>query len=103
MEVCTKIDETLARDASPQDLEGVTSGIIEPTNLPVQLKTVEYENGFYNPHLISPRTQIISTGFKAATIKDIIEDSNRCFVLYSDWLQPLAEFQELPRTDQVIN
>ncbi|CAI4229365.1 unnamed protein product [Auanema sp. JU1783] len=60
-----------------------------------------FKVAFYNPHLVSQRTKINPTGERPATIKDVLNDFNRCFVLFSDILNSLPDFHQLNEEDRM--
>uniref|UniRef100_A0A914Y328 NR LBD domain-containing protein n=1 Tax=Panagrolaimus superbus TaxID=310955 RepID=A0A914Y328_9BILA len=73
-----------------------------PSKLNRPFENVSFSDAFYNPSLIFPRTPLNPVGHRRASIKDIMEDWRRVFVLYSDWLLQLTEFRQLCKDDQLI-
>ncbi|CAI4230045.1 unnamed protein product [Auanema sp. JU1783] len=82
-EVCNRLDLT---ETNPQ---------CETTS------TITFVTAFYNPTLISARTPLSITAERVATMKDVLQDWRRNFVLFADWLHALPEFNQLNIHDQV--
>ncbi|CAB3407517.1 unnamed protein product [Caenorhabditis bovis] len=74
----------------------------EPNNEPMASTRVSFMNAFYNPSMMSRRTPLQITGERIATIKDVMEEWRRNFVLFSDWLRALPEFNQLEINDQIV-
>ncbi|KIH54923.1 Ligand-binding domain of nuclear hormone receptor [Ancylostoma duodenale] len=64
--------------------------------------SVSFINAFYNPNMISPRTPLVITAERVATMKDVMQDWRRNFVLFADWLHALPEFASLSVDDQIL-
>ncbi|CAB3404925.1 unnamed protein product [Caenorhabditis bovis] len=60
-----------------------------------------FEYAFYNPHLICSRTKIEPTGERVAVIAEVLQDFRRIFVLYTDVLRELPEFEKLDQRDKM--
>ncbi|CAI5438930.1 unnamed protein product [Caenorhabditis angaria] len=75
--------------------------IFMSSNEPAESTKVSFMNAFYNPSLMSPRTQLRTTGERIATVKDVMEEWRRNFVLFSDWLRSLPEFDRMEIPDQI--
>uniref|UniRef100_A0A914DXB6 NR LBD domain-containing protein n=2 Tax=Acrobeloides nanus TaxID=290746 RepID=A0A914DXB6_9BILA len=65
-------------------------------------ENIPFERAFYEPTLVSPRAKLTPTGLRRATVKDVLDDWRRCFVLYSDWMRLLPDFCQLSHEDQII-
>ncbi|WKX92769.1 hypothetical protein Q1695_010646 [Nippostrongylus brasiliensis] len=64
--------------------------------------SVSFINAFYNPNMISIRTPLVITAERVATMKDVMQDWRRHFVLFADWLHALPEFASLSVDDQIL-
>ncbi|KAK6727288.1 hypothetical protein RB195_005159 [Necator americanus] len=64
--------------------------------------SVSFINAFYNPNMISSRTPLVITAERVATMKDVMQDWRRNFVLFADWLHALPEFASLSVDDQIL-
>uniref|UniRef100_A0A1I7THC3 NR LBD domain-containing protein n=1 Tax=Caenorhabditis tropicalis TaxID=1561998 RepID=A0A1I7THC3_9PELO len=63
---------------------------------------VVFMNAFFNPGMMSPRTPLVITGERVATVQDVMDEWRRNFVLFSDWLRALPEFNQLTIQDQIV-
>ncbi|KAE9547576.1 hypothetical protein FO519_009213 [Halicephalobus sp. NKZ332] len=61
----------------------------------------DFQTVFYNPTLLCNRTPINLEGRQVAALADTTHDWKRCFVLYSDWLRALPEFQLFSDADRL--
>jgi nuclear factor 4 len=112
--VCNRSDENLCRASlalSPTSVNAINSshfdiiggpGPSTPSKLNRPFENIPFSDAFYNPSLIFERTPLNPIGQRNASIKDIMEDWRRVFVLYSDWLLQLTEFRQLCKDDQLI-
>ncbi|EPB75681.1 zinc finger, C4 type [Ancylostoma ceylanicum] len=85
-QVCNRVDPPTVSGYSRSD--GLSSA------------SVSFINAFYNPNMISPRTPLVITAERVATMKDVMQDWRRNFVLFADWLHALPEFASLSVDDQ---
>ncbi|KAL6730001.1 hypothetical protein Aduo_001005 [Ancylostoma duodenale] len=87
-QVCNRVDPPTVSGYSRSD--GLSSA------------SVSFINAFYNPNMISPRTPLVITAERVATMKDVMQDWRRNFVLFADWLHALPEFASLSVDDQIL-
>ncbi|PAV63003.1 hypothetical protein WR25_03894 [Diploscapter pachys] len=62
---------------------------------------IPFRLAFYSPHLVARRTKLEPTGLRVATLKDVLDDFKRIFVLFSDVIRSLPEFSEINLEDQM--
>jgi nuclear factor 4 len=60
-----------------------------------------FEAVFYEPNFLCQRTPINPTGATIAILSDTTHDWKRCFVLYSDWIRALPDFQLFSPADKI--
>ncbi|KJH42571.1 zinc finger, C4 type [Dictyocaulus viviparus] len=87
-QVCSRVDPPSVSGYSRSD--GLSSA------------SVSFINAFYNPNMISLRTPLVITAERVATMKDVMQDWRRHFVLFADWLHALPEFASLSVDDQIL-
>ncbi|KAJ1371874.1 hypothetical protein KIN20_033906 [Parelaphostrongylus tenuis] len=87
-QVCSRVDPPTVSGYSRPD--GLSSA------------SVSFINAFYNPNMISLRTPLVITAERVATMKDVMQDWRRHFVLFADWLHALPEFASLSVDDQIL-
>ncbi|UMM11726.1 hypothetical protein L5515_000867 [Caenorhabditis briggsae] len=63
---------------------------------------VVFMNAFFNPGMMFPRTPLVITGERIATVQDVMDEWRRNFVLFSDWLRALPEFNQMSIQDQIV-
>lgn len=61
----------------------------------------DFKTVFYSPTLLCSRTPINIEAKKVAVLADTTHDWKRCFVLYSDWLRALPDFQLFEEEDKL--
>ncbi|XGW20018.1 hypothetical protein V3C99_003664 [Haemonchus contortus] len=89
-QVCNRVDPPSASGYSRSDGGCLSSA------------SVSFINAFYNPNMISSRTPLVITAERVATMKDVMQDWRRHFVLFADWLHALPEFASLSVDDQIL-
>ncbi|CAD6197837.1 unnamed protein product [Caenorhabditis auriculariae] len=72
------------------------------TQEPTSSTSVSFISAFYNTALMSPRTPLIITGERIGTMRDVVQDWRRSFVLFADWLRALPEFNQMDYHDQIV-
>jgi nuclear factor 4 len=71
------------------------------TSGPPGTPTTSFEAVFYEPTILCPRTPINPSGSTIAILDDTTHDWKRCFVLYSDWIRALPDFQLFSYPDKI--
>ncbi|NP_001360798.1 Nuclear hormone receptor family member nhr-62 [Caenorhabditis elegans] len=87
--VCSYVDPVTKRENFDMKMETETTKIA-------------FMNAFYNPEMIGPRTPLDITGRRVATVKDVMDEWKRNFVLFSDWLRALPEYNQMSIEDQIV-
>lgn len=87
--VCSYVDPVVKRESIKMETE-------------VAATKVAFMNAFFNPGMMSPRTPLLITGERVATVQDVMDEWRRNFVLFSDWLRALPEFNQLAIEDQIV-
>ncbi|KAE9550838.1 hypothetical protein FO519_005942 [Halicephalobus sp. NKZ332] len=107
--VCNRFDlspnispEILLRSSSRGSDVLASSGPSTPPRSKKLFERISFAEIFYEPTILHQRTSLTPTGVRKATVKDLVDDWKRCFVLYSDWLLQLGEFRQLSKEDQII-
>ncbi|PAV63002.1 hypothetical protein WR25_03893 [Diploscapter pachys] len=67
----------------------------------IETTSVLFETVFYEPTLLCIRTPITPTGHRIATLRDVLFDFRRCFVLYADMMTALPEICALTEADRI--
>lgn len=91
--VCSYVDPVLKKEEPEDTMKMETEQ---------SATKVVFMNAFFNPGLISPRTPLNITGERIATVQDVMDEWRRNFVLFSDWLRALPEFNQLSIEDQIV-
>uniref|UniRef100_A0A914XHQ2 Nuclear receptor domain-containing protein n=1 Tax=Plectus sambesii TaxID=2011161 RepID=A0A914XHQ2_9BILA len=63
---------------------------------------VPFITAFNNPSIVTPRTPLVITGIRIATVDDALQDWRRAFVIYADWLNEFPEFKLFEHSDKMI-
>lgn len=88
--VCSYVDPVIKKEEPDMKLEETSA------------TKVVFMNAFFNPGMMSPRTPLVITGERIATVQDVMDEWRRNFVLFSDWLRALPEFNQLSIEDQIV-
>uniref|UniRef100_A0AC34FLC6 NR LBD domain-containing protein n=1 Tax=Panagrolaimus sp. ES5 TaxID=591445 RepID=A0AC34FLC6_9BILA len=101
--VCSRSEEMQAFRNAPTS---ICNPILSPTSYnAINSSQIDIIGGPGPPtpsKLNRPFENLNPVGQRKASIKDIMEDWRRVFVLYSDWLLQLTEFRQLCKDDQLI-
>ncbi|CAL2030845.1 unnamed protein product [Caenorhabditis brenneri] len=90
--VCSYVDPVVKKEEPEIKMETEASSATK----------VVFMNAFFNPGMMSPRTPLLITGERIATVQDVMDEWRRNFVLFSDWLRALPEFNQLSVEDQIV-
>ncbi|CAI2335047.1 unnamed protein product [Caenorhabditis sp. 36 PRJEB53466] len=61
----------------------------------------DFRYAFYNTKVVSPRTPLVPTAERIATLSDVVSDFRRGFVLYVDILKSIEQLEEVCEEDKM--